>query len=200
MITSNIKLRYNQNDPLNGAFSYLQKTFNKENICDGIVKVSASSSVQNLYNPVIKRDFNTDDYWFSRAENGSWYEVDFLQNNFFLTSYLIRAHAVDFFENWKMLGSNDGVNFDVLDEVTNFLKPSTAFHNLSFKCKYPKMRRIFRLVPNGKRYKDDFISVIYRLEFYGRFVVFDPKLMKTCRIIYSMNHYALCFISFYLSC
>ena len=49
----------------------------KENIAKVIVKVSASSTVQNLEFPVEKRGSEIN-YWHSISENGSWYEVDFL--------------------------------------------------------------------------------------------------------------------------
>ena len=98
MISSNVKLRYNPNYPLNGAFTYLQKKFNKENITEDIVKINTSGTEQNLYNPVIMRDFDTYSYWRSESKNGSWYEVDFLQNIFYLKSYLLRTHSQDFFK------------------------------------------------------------------------------------------------------
>ena len=152
MISSNVKLRYNPNDPLNGAFTHLQNVFGRSDINNGIVKINASSTVQNLYNPVVIRDFTNGLYWCSNDENGSWYEVDFLQNYFYLKSYVIRTYSHDFFEKWQVLGSNDGVHFDVVDDVTDFEKPTADMHNIHFVCKYPKIRRIFRIVANGKRF------------------------------------------------
>ena len=182
MISNNVKLSYHSNDPLNGAFTYLQKKFNKEDIHEDIVKITASSTKQNLYNPIIRRDFSLGTYWYSESENGSWYEVDFLQNNFYLKSYLIRTYYWDFFEKWQVLGSNDGVHFDVVDDVTDFKKPTEGHHNIFFKCKYPKMRRIFRIVANGKRFADSCHFVIHRLEFYGMFVSspFVQENIKKC--------------------
>ena len=170
MITSNVILRYNSNDPLNGAFTYLQKKFNKENVHENIVKINASSTEQNLYNPVIRRDFINGTYWRSKDENCSWYEVDFLQNKFYLKSYVIRNYYLDYFEKWEVLGSNDGKQFDLVDDVKDFQKTAKALHNLFFKCKYPKIRRVFRIVANGKRFSGDYKFVIHRLEFYGMFV------------------------------
>ena len=183
MITSNIKFRYNSNDPLNGAFTYLQKEFNKEDIHEDIVKINASSTEKNLYNPIIRRDLASGTYWQSKNESRSWYEIDFLQNNFYLKSYLFRTYSWDFFEEWQVLGSNDGTNFDVVDDVTDFKEPTEErHHNILFKCKYPKMRRIFRIVANGKRFYGDYKFIIHRLEFYGMFVSspFVQENIKKC--------------------
>jgi hypothetical protein len=181
MISSSVKLGYDPNDPLNGAFTYLQKVFGRSDINNGIVKINASSTVQNLYNPVVIRDFTDNLCWYSSSVNGSWYEVDFLQNDFYLKSYIIRDYYWDFFEKWQVLGSNDGVHFDVVDDVTNFAQPSTGLHNIHFVCKYPKMRRIFRVVANGKRFYGDYAFVIHRLEFYGMITSSIRGLCGTCR-------------------
>ena len=178
MITSNVRFTYKQSDTLNGAFTYLQKKFNTINIHEKIVKINSSSSEKNLYIPVTNRDCVTDIYWNSKNENGSWYEVDFQQNLFYLTNYFIRAAAHDFFSKWQVLGSNDGVNYDVVDDVTDFKEPTTD--NLVFKCKYPKVRKIYRIVTNGKRFAGDYIFHMHRLEFYGSFV--SSPFVKTCKI------------------
>ena len=179
MITSNVRLRFNPNNMLDGAFAYLQKKFNKENITEDIVKINASSTEQYLYCPVIMRNFSGN-YWRSSNESGSWYEVDFLQNLFYLKNYFIRDHANDFFKQWQVLGSNDGIHFDVVDDVKDFPTQSYGMHNILFNCKYPKVRRIFRIVANGRRNLGDYKFVIHRLEFYGTFI--SKPFIKTCKI------------------
>jgi len=185
MISSNVNIRYNPNDPLNGAFAHLQKVFKRSDINNGIVKITASSNIKNLNNPVVLKNFDIDEHWYSEKVNGSWYEVDFLQNNFYLKSYVIRNFYHEFLAKWQVLGSNDGVNFDVVDDVTDFEEPSEGYHNIHFVCKYPKMRRIFRIVGNGKRFYGDYHFVIHRLEFYGMIISSIPGLCITRK---SINH------------
>ena len=144
MITNYVRLKYREDSPLDGAFTYLQKTFKREDINNDIVKIETSYNGQNYESPVIKRNIGSDNAWFSENKNGSWYEVDFLQNNFYLESYVMRAYYQDFFEKWQVLGSNDGTHFDVIDDVTGFQRPKVyEYHNVYRKCKYPRTRRIF---------------------------------------------------------
>ena len=195
MIASDVKMVYYEHSPLNGAFTYLQKAFNRDNINDGIVKINASSTVQNLESPVVKRNIGTDSPWNSGNKNESWYEVDFLQNNFYLTSYVIRDHAQDFYSTFQVLGSNDGQRFDVVDDVTNFERPEgDAYYNILFKCKYPKRRKIFRIATKGTRFYGDHNFFIHRLEFYG---VFNSRqFFKTCQRCNNMHYLSIWYISF----
>ena len=173
----NVNIPFKQNNMFNGAFKYLQTLSGTENICQNIVKVSASSTQTGRTElPIIRTDYNTDYYWTTQSEKISWYEVDFINNTFYLESYVIRDHAKDFHSTWKILGSNDGIKYDVVDEVTNFQRPSGTFPSLSFKCKYPKARRIFRFYKDQARFYNDFILVFHRLEFFGRFVESRPNL------------------------
>ena len=140
MILSDIEFNFDENSPLNGAFTHMQIAYKKENISDKILKIRASSTVQNLEYPVIKRDESSDYYWCSRGgEPNSWYEVDFLMNRFYLESYVIRACSWDFFEKWQVLGSDDGKHYYVVDNVTEFKKPEPwGEHLFNFVCKFPK--------------------------------------------------------------
>ena len=190
MISSNVRIKYKPNDPLNGAFAYLQKKFNTVDIQDEFVKINASSTVKDLYVPVTLKDFVTSKYWTSKNENGSWYEVDFLQNMFYLEKYFLRAATFDFFSKWQVLGSNDGIHFDVVDDVTDFEKPK--IDSITFKCKYPKIRRVFRIVANGESNIGDFVFNLHRLEFYGSFV--SNLIFKTCKNKNNNNRISFAFI------
>lgn len=181
MILSNVEVKYDENQPLNGAFAHLQTSFKKTSISDGVVRIRTKSTVQNLALPIENKSFENI-YWCSKNERESWYEVDFLQNTFYLTSYVIRDYHWDFFEKWQVLGSNDGRHYDVVDDVTDFKQPSYGFHNYHKNCTQPKARRMFRIVAYGKRFYNDFFFVIHRLEFYGKFVSRLPYLsIRQCR-------------------
>ena len=170
MIISDLEVKYNSNEPLNGAFAHLQIANKKENISQGVVTIKTSTNLNNFELPVIKRDFE-ETYWHSDCENGSWYEVDFLHNHFYLESYVIRAYSQDYFSNWQVIGSNDGKHYDIVDEKTDFPEPlPVTKYNLHFTCKAPKARRTFRIVTNGKRLGgSDYCFYLHRLEFFGKF-------------------------------
>ena len=190
MTVPSVRLRYRNSSPFNGAFTYLQKYFNKDEISEDIVKITSKSSGDNLVFPVEKRDLGFD-YFGSCCESDNWYEVDFLQNNFFLESYEIRDYYWDFFPSWEVLGTNDGVHYDVVDNVTGFEQPSVGHHNLHFKCKYPKTRRSFRIIVHGNRFQGDTFFYIYRLEFYGRFNDLCLRNSQRC-LQRNNNNFILC--------
>ena len=170
----NVNIPFKSNDMFNGAFKYLQTLSGTENICQNIVKVSASSTKTGRTEiPLIKKDEDLNYYWTSQLEDVGWYEVDFKNNKFYLESYVIRDHTQDFHSAWKILGSNDGVKYDVVDEVTNFQRPSGTYVNLNFTCKYPKARRFLKFYKDRARFANDGLLVFHRLEFFGRFV--EPR-------------------------
>ena len=80
MIISNVSINYNSNSPLNGAFAFLQNTYRKTKISEDVVKVRTKTGVNNLALPIEDKTFD-DIHWRSETDTGSWYEVDFLQNN-----------------------------------------------------------------------------------------------------------------------
>ena len=188
MIT-NFDLKYQSGSTLNGAFTYLQNYYGRTDIHNGIVKINVSSTNGNhdKTTPIVKRDIG-DGTWGSISENGSWYEVDFLKNKFYLEGYFIRAHPHDFFPNWQVHGSSDGENFDVVDDVSGYTQPSS--YDNYFRCKYPKQRRIFKIITSGTRFYGDFMFHIYRLEFYGRFATINDNKCTRAKICKSSRYFA----------
>ena len=162
-------LIYNPSSPLNGALTYLQKYHKRIDINNGIVRISSSSiySTYNISIPIVKRDLG-EGAWCSNNTEGSWYEIDFLNNNFYLEGYFIRAMSNNYFLQWKVFGSNDKINYDVVDEVSAYTQPAT--YNNYFSCKFPKLRKTFKIVANGKRFANDgSYFCMRRIELYGKF-------------------------------
>ena len=194
MTLPDAELTYDPKHPFDGAFTCLQNVFQKTNINEGIVNIRVSSNENNMEYPVVKRDEGFD-WWVSDDVNGSWYEVNFIHSYFHLKSYVIRDWSLDFFANWKVLGSNDGVNYDVVDSVNGFQVSDVNSHpNFHFVCKYPKTRKYFRIQTSGKRLKEtDYTFAIYRLEFYGIFTLNDHLMITFMRKTF-LNNLLLIFI------
>ena len=198
LIIGNVPIIYNENSPLNGSFAYIQKISGTEEIVkENYIKVSVSSSSnQNIELPITNQTFDTLITWYSRNEENSWYEIDFLNNFFYLESYLIRNHGQDFFREWKILGSNDGINYQEVDHKTDFQKPSETHINILFNCSKPATFRIFRYIPIGTRYLGDYYLFFHRLQFYGSFM--DAKSMKLIK--YTKHHFFQNIKSFIVAC
>ena len=157
-----VKIPFDPKNVFNGAFKYLQTLSGTENICQNIIKISVSSTIQGTVDiPVVRKYEDITYYWMSQSEKIGWYEVDFKNNRFYLESYVIRDHGRDFHTEWKILGSNDGITYDVVDEVTNYQRPPEAYVNYNFTCKYPKARRYFKFYKDGSRFYNNEILVIH---------------------------------------
>lgn len=191
----NVVLNYDSSFPLNGAFTYLQNYTGKTDINNGFVKTNSSSTNTGTDKnfPIVKRDIGEYNAgaWCSNDENRSWYEIEFINYYFYLEGYLIRASPVDFFSDWQVLGSNNGRDYDVIDDVSGNTQP--ASYNNFFECKYPKTRKKFKIITNGKRFKGDNHFCIWRIEFFGRFSsrskLYDCSRVKICK-----NHHSLVFL------
>ena len=170
----NVKIVYDQENEINGAFRYIQRiTHETDIVSKNYVKVTVSSSNnENPSNPIID---NSDQitYWQSKDIDESWYEVDFLNNLFYLESYIFRMNKIDYFKEWKILGSNDGIHYDVLDNHTNYPMPDIEVLNRRFICQTPLTRRIFRYQTKGERYGGQHLTAFHRFDIFGSFVA--PK-------------------------
>ena len=189
MVNCYTKLNYNSNNPLNGVFAHLKNVSKKTNISDDFIRIKPSSTLgktiygsYNMYSPIIDKNYQSE-YWCSEDKNNSWYEIEFLKNRVYLESYFIYASQHEYFSNWKVLGSNNGIDYDVVDEVSGYTKPQ-GWSNY-FQCKYPKTRRFFKIVASGQRFgKDGFFLCIRKLEFYG----WSFKNGRMCSINTSYHH------------
>ena len=197
-----VDIPYNEEEPLHGAFYYIQQQTNQNDIAEkGYVKVSVSS-IEKGYNnwvlPIIKKDTTNEFLPTDNVEN-SWYEVDLLNNYFLLNRYVIRMNKADYFSEWEIKGSLDGVNYFTVDHQTDFKQPSETIHTSNFSISNPKIIRVLRYCPIGKRFGGNNQLIIHRLELFGKFVSsrFLPfnKLTSTCNYFHARCFcYLFCFI------
>ena len=171
VVVGNVPIPYDESNPLNGSFAYLQKITNIEDIVfNKIVKVTVSSiENSNLAIPIIEKN-ESNVFWLSQPKESNFYEVDFVDNFFYLESFVIRVRGPDFFRNWRILGSDDGINYETLYNATNYQKPSDDYENFHFDCTKKAAKRIFRYETFGNRFDGDTRTYLHRLQFYGRFV------------------------------
>jgi len=171
MNIGNKKISYSQNRPLDGAFKYIKNLTQTQEIVPNYVNVQVSSVyLQYLAKyPIVSSDTYTS-YWASKDAQNSWYEVDLLKNSFYLESYTIRARNCDFITDWEVLGSNDGVHYDLVDVKHNQTMPETlSLPSMHFECEQPKTRRMFKFMPKGKNFDENYHFVLCNLELFGKF-------------------------------
>ena len=182
VLIGEVEIPFDSNKPFNGAFKYIQNVTQQNDIVFyNYIRVSVPSAINQYISDPITNITATTHAWESQPKEGSWYEIDFLENCFHLEKYVLRAHSHDFFEEWNMLGSNDGVHYDTVDHVSGFKEPSgNTFVNQFFECSNPLTKRIFRYVPKGPRFyqHNEYASVIHKLEFYGKFTKYCVNNLK----------------------
>ena len=186
IVIGNVIIEYDYKNEFNGAFRYIQNLVGDNDIVSkNYVKVSVSSSNnQNPSTPVIDNTLG-DTYWQSEDIENSWYEIDFVNNSFYLESYVLRMNIVDFYKEWEILGSNDGINYEVIDNQTDFAQPSGIVINKRFICKNPLTKRMFRYQPKGTRFRGDHYVTLHRIDFFGSFMSSHTHIISCLQ---NINH------------
>ena len=167
----NVDIPFNEHEPLQGAFAYIQNQTNCTDIVpQKYVKVSVSSAEKSNWEIPIINKTDENSYFPTNDINGSWYEVDLLDNYFLLDTYVIRTNQIDYFKEWKILGSLDGANYFQIDHQQNITPPSEGVHTSNYTLQEPRIIRVFRYAPIGTRYEGNHQLIIHRLELFGKFV------------------------------
>ena len=171
---------FKDNKYFHGAITYLQNIYGSDLVSEGVIKINVNypgNSNQKI--PVTQRD-DAKSYYMSLNKEFNYYEVDLLNNSFYLESYSLRCHGQDYFREWEIHGSNDGIHYRTIDSVKIFQQPSQVTHSQHFTCKYPKIVRYIKFQTKGTRFYGDFIMYLYRIEFFGYFV---PVNTIKCTIV-----------------
>ena len=188
------KIEFNNetNNYFDGAITYLQTIYGTDLVSKNIIKINVmnpGNAFQNI--PVTKRDDNNtniNNYYYSTDEEFSYYEIDLLNKSFHLESYSIRCNQQDFFSQWEIQGSNDGIHYTTVDYVEDFEEPTQEHHSQHVICKYPQTVRYIKYQTKDKRFGGDFVLYLYRIEFFGYFV---PQIKQKCTCVNSFQFISL---------
>jgi hypothetical protein len=102
-------------------------------------------------------------------------------------SYSIKSANSDFLKNWKLEGSSDFLNWEVLDERKDETSLCSTNAIATFNCQSPKQFSIFRLIQNGKNSNGSDNFQISRFSFFGSIIDVAPRLGNmNCNVISSV--------------
>ena len=170
------KIDYAGNE-LSGIFTYL-------NITNGTFKISDSQlptsggKIDNL----TKFDKENLDKFYTNQNDGpakkseGWINFDFGPNKINLSSYTIRtcsssSNGYSHPKTWQIVGSNDGLNWDVLDTQTNNSILNGKYKQHRFECeKNDNFYQYIRFIQKDSWYHDqNYKYNIYLtcIEFFG---------------------------------
>lgn len=185
MIQNNIiQCKFN-GDELSGIFKYLQKT-KGENLGKKCGLKVTGGGFPNPSCPISNLlkydgdDINEFYYNYSsqnpKGENDSWIQFDFDKRKINLTSYTIRACCHDISndckaKSWRIVGSNDGEKWDLLDHQVNCSELTNKYDMHRFECKKTdKYYRYIRYILEETWYTDEHCKYNIHMsciEFFG---------------------------------
>ena len=112
---------------------------------------------------------------------GSWVQLGFKDNRVAITSYTWYCYPQDFLYKWTILGSDDADSWETIDDGELTEKPSGEERiALVFNVKKVLTKKYIRFVSHSKRFADDEMFVLHRIELFGVFFS-SKKLRCTCK-------------------
>ena len=117
--------------------------------------------------------------WVSIESNYQWYQLEFKKFKIALTGYYMYTYRGRI-RYMEMLGSNDGTNFDLIENTTVASHPDNylAYVNIS-KLKW---YRTFRLKNLGPGFDGNYAFDLYRIELFGYVDEFVKCSIYNCRL------------------
>ena len=94
-----------------------------------------------------------------------YYMIDFLSFNVFVDGYSMTSGPQHVQRDMCVYGSNDYVNWQLMDRRTYDSQPSSGI--LFYSCKYPMKARYIAFVANSTRFTNDRAIALNSLDLYG---------------------------------
>lgn len=165
-----------------GIFNYLMKKY-RQNPVNREVQVSSAADASNLVNPEWS---NMHGMWKSANVEKPYIKFDFngnVANDYggfkiktTVEKYLLKTSmAASYPRSWMVEGSNDGVNWTIIDDVKNNKKISKVWESYVFSCSNHQAAsipfsqiRIRLTAPNSKNTNFFYLSYV---ELYGKVTI-----------------------------
>lgn len=167
-----------QNDELDGIISHMKKTIGEDLIEKGELKITSGRPVYaGALENIIKYDKDHIDQCFRNndgsrlKESEGWIQFDFGNRKINLTSYTIRSSPEGLYhpKTWRVLGSDDGEKWDILDRQTNNSSLNANSIKQRFKCDQSNSYyRFIRYIQDDSWYKNREYCIGFScIEFFG---------------------------------
>ena len=181
-------------DKLKGILSYIREKAGIDNLNRYVVsRGSKSNQNYNADNIVLGESFA------GQEPDYNWCEVDFQKGRIWITNYTWRANTIDFFKKFQVLGSDDGIHWDIIDERETTFDTSNPTISKTFNCKNPLTRRIIKIHPLDTTWNNNRALWIHKLEFFGfYFSSKDVPIQRSCKIYHIISHFTYMFTNILL--
>ena len=188
---------------LKGLIYYINMNYPEE--LHDLITVTATSQKEEWATPDNIIDFITehdetdpkDGNWASLNYTNSSVTIKFNNHHISPTHYTLRSRP-DSVENtpheWKVEGSNDGINWTLLDhQPYNDIFQQKIGMIKTFKMSYNGVFSMFKITQLGKSNNNSYFFHVSRFELFGSLSLkgqpcYIPLLPQTCNILYKTNY------------
>ena len=179
---NNPSFNFEANREFNGMIDYLVKEYkggSKRALGPDFNEFITITSVGDTYNKSYQVcDYDWKDYWISKTEPNAWIKFDLLNRSATITGYTIKSdgNGAGHLLGWKIEGSNDNVNWTVLDQrETNELNQN--YITRYFKCsQHKESYRYIKLTQTSKNSSGMDSMMLCNIEFFGELEEDDLNL------------------------
>ncbi|EAY18748.1 F5/8 type C domain containing protein [Trichomonas vaginalis G3] len=169
------RLYYDDKKEWNGIIQYLWRKNNENPHNAGLIFIGVSSTYNGVHQQSVI-DLSWDNYWYSTNEKNSYFSVDFLKMLVVPRSVEIRNGKSGYsLKSWVIEGSNDGINFDILDEHESCLDFKPKYTTKVYQLNNPdnKEYRIIRLRQTSVNNNGSMALELSRFEIYGDLILLN---------------------------
>ena len=167
-----------KDDPFDGIFNYLTKEYNGNIKELGVIHLSCSSvfSDKKLLKSILEDE---GDWGTLNKKKPQWIDISFKPGKVAITGYSIRSHGHETWSksqlrSWVLLGTNDEINWDVIDEQKDVIEFKKQFlKTKTFQTKETIFYSTIRLQRTTETWGNNYYLAFNRLEFFG--YLLDPR-------------------------
>lgn len=164
---------YEQEPLSNGIISYLADRYDG-NLSDlHIVDITASSVVTRdpCFQPKVVLDIPSKDVFHSKDQRNSWIMFDFKDKQVMPNYYTLKSFSNDtggrHMKSWEFLGSNDGVDWTVLDERRDCEDLNGCYLAKAFPCQSKNKYRFLKILQTDVNHYGSQNLILCAIEFFG---------------------------------
>ena len=186
------------NSKWEGIFHYLSVETKQEDIYkSGIIKFTPQSPSNHDFSLAlgINNPNRTKYYGTCNQPQNQSFQIDFINNRIVVFGYVYKTRGWDYFDEFGLLGSNNGNEWTLLDWRT---KPynDTKLHDDYFECterEYSSYRYI-KFQTQGNRTNEEYGIAIFGLEFFGS--IRETVIVTGCKRT-TINYSLFCIFLYY---
>lgn len=172
------EIPYQKNQEFKGIINYIRNE--AKGYFPELVKVNSSSinGGKDIFSPLNSLLYEKDSNSFATNDiNDSWIKFDFTKLKIILKNYTIKSYPFTkndtHLKSWIIEGSNNNINWQILDEQKNsdVLNGKSYVHTFSVKNEKDKAFKYLRLKMTGLNHSNNNVLCFNSIEFYGGIIL-----------------------------